>query len=46
MLSCRFSVLVSLRFLLKRLKFGAFDSDVFAAIRQFREWFEKLRKAW
>jgi hypothetical protein len=30
----------SLRFLLKRLKFGAFDSDVFAVSRQFREWFE------
>jgi hypothetical protein len=39
-LPCRFSVLASLRFLLKRLKFGASDSAVFAAIRQFREWFE------
>jgi hypothetical protein len=35
-----FSVLVSLRFLLKCMKFGGSDSDFFAANRQFREWFE------
>jgi hypothetical protein len=35
-----------LAFFIEAPKFGAFDSDVFAASRQFREWFEKLRKAW
>jgi hypothetical protein len=35
-----FSALASSSFLMKRLKFGASDSDVFAANRQFREWFK------
>jgi uncharacterized protein (DUF2164 family) len=45
MLPCSFSALMSLHFLLKRLKFDAYHDGVFAANSQFRERLENAEKS-